>query len=130
MEVTKFFKRNINQLRAWSQKRITGLFVLNLTLIILLLLHSAGYFSPYFYLNIDAIFFLTILLGIIILRIKSRIIFLISLIFLMFAGLLDLFRVDIWAERSGIYAYQALFIAVVFMIINGLKKTNPKNEKV
>lgn len=111
-----------------------NLIIFTLFIVFLFLLRSAGYFQPYFPISVNFIIMIAIILGFFILRLKSRIIFLITLIFWIFAGLLKLVHIDIWSERTGIYVYESFFLAVLFsifeVIINKAIKSKMVNKVI
>lgn len=113
----KYYFAQIHELQFWTQERITGLFLFNIILGLLLLLHSAGYFAPFLLLTINLIAIISLILSIVLLRVSSRVIFSIAIFFWIFTALLKIVQVDIWAERSAIYAFESLTIGVGLMII-------------
>lgn len=97
----------------WTKRNLTGLFTLNLLLMILVLLHSAGYFHPFVPLSINFIVLITICLSVLLIGLRSKHIVVIILFFWIFSGLLEMLGVNIWAERSAIYVYEGLLVATV-----------------
>ena len=114
-----YFKES---LKKWSLAHILGVFLFNLLIVMLLLLKSAGYFSPYLPLTINILFFISLILMVILLNIGSRGLFLISIIFLLLALVLKVLYIDIWSERSALYAYEALNVAVGLFFIESIVK--------
>lgn len=117
---SKYLNYNISEynltLNNWVKKHLLGLFIFNAILIILVLLNTAQYFKPFFYLGINAIFFISLLLSIFLLGVKSRSMFLISLIFLMFGIFLKVVKIDIWADRASIYFYQSFAMGLMLLL--------------
>ena len=114
------FKDVINKylenLRYWSQKRIFNLFLFNTLIMLMIVLRSAGYFAPYFLLTVNSIVFISLLLSIVLLGLKSKDIFIIGFIFWIFAAFLRIFSIGVWAERTAVYTYQCLIIGVILII--------------
>jgi len=104
------------QLNSWVNKHLVGLFVFNLIILFLVLLSNAGYFQPFFYLSINLITFISLILSIFLLGSSSRSMFVISILFLFFAGFLRFFQINIWAERSGIYAFQSFLLGLFLFL--------------
>jgi hypothetical protein len=105
----------------WVKDHQFELGLYNMLLMALVLLHSAGYFDPYLPLSINIIVFLSILLAIVLLQINSRAVFSISLFFLLFALLMKIFAIDVWAERTGIYVFESFFIGSILLLFETFK---------
>src|SRR5258708_4870833 len=78
------------KIQKWGIRNFFGLTILNIVLMILILLHSAGYFSPYLPLSINLIVLAAIIFMSLLLETNRKALFLISLIFLSFPGLLKI----------------------------------------
>lgn len=111
-----------NNIQRWSKENLTGLFFFNLLIFILLLLRSAGYFDPFLPLSINLIFLLTIIASVPLLKSNSRTLFLLSISFLSFGAMFKLLHVDIWAERMGIYTYEAFVLGLILVIWETFRK--------
>lgn len=116
------------RMESWAQKKVLNLFVFNVFLAFLLLLHSAGYFAPFFPITINIIVLFSLILMVVLLEAKSRSIFFVALLFWLLASLLKLLRVDVWAERTTIYSFEALFVGIILVIIEQLKRNLPKEQ--
>lgn len=101
----------------WAKERMPGLFVFNLLMMVLLLLKSAGYFHPYLPLTINVVFVIAMVLAVCLLGANSRAIFILAVLFWILAGWFGVWKINIWAERSAIYAYQAMVIGVVLVLV-------------
>ena len=112
----------IPNLRAWVSLHYFNLAIFNLILIILVLLRSAGYFQPYLPITIHTIIFITILLLIFLLGVNSKFLSLLTVLLWVFAAFLKMVGVDVWAERTTIYAYEALVVSILLLISENLKK--------
>ena len=110
-------KIKTNNLQHWAQNKIFGLFVFNLVVMILIVLRSAGYFSPFFPLTINFIVFVSLILAIFLLNLKSSVFFVIAFIFWVLAAFLRIVNVEVWVERASLYTFQALVVGVVLFII-------------
>ena len=93
----------------------------NIILVILVLLNVAGYFNPFFFIGINVIFFVSLVLSIFLLGFRFRAIFLISITFFVFAMFLKIAKIDIWADRASIYFYQAYLLGVLLLAIDSRK---------
>ena len=102
-------------IRKWAIEHDFQLALFNISLILLVLLRSAGYFEPFFLITINLIVLSALILSITLLQVSSRFLFAISLIFWIFAGFLEVVGVNIWAERTVIYCYEALFVGIILL---------------
>ncbi len=107
----------LGKLDIWSRNNFIGVIVFNLALITLMLLHSAGYFAPYLPLTINIIFLISMILMKLILSANSKFLFIISLFFLLLTGFFKLVNIEIWAERSAIYSFEAISVGVILLLI-------------
>ena len=98
--------------------------VFNLVIILLFLLRSAGYFDPYFLISVNLIVTVALILAIPLLGANSRTMFVASLVFWLFVGFLRVLNLDVWAERTAVYTYEALVIGVVLLIYEEIKNKN------
>lgn len=105
-------------LNDWTKNHITGLFVFNLFILLMVLLSSAQYFKPFFYLGINSIFFLSLIFAVVLLGARVKTMFIISIVFLLFSAFLKVVKIDIWADRASIYYYQSLLIGLVLLLIS------------
>ncbi len=119
-----YYGNILNRMDTWSKDHLIGLFVLNLLIILLLLLRSGGYFAPYFVISINTVVFMALVGAIILIEARSRAIFLIALLFWVFALFLRILGIEVWAERTSIYTYQALFLGVVLIILENIVQKN------
>lgn len=126
--VHKIFLRDSQLVKNWAKEHFLGLFVFNIVAIILLLLRSAGYFAPFFPLTINFIIFICFLLAIFLLGAKSRTLFAIALIFWLFAAILRVFQIEIWAERSTIYTFQAFILGILILPFENWKDKSSKSN--
>lgn len=108
----------INKLNLWARDHLAGLFIFNTIIIVLVLLNTAEYFKPFFFLGINVIFFISIILSIILLGARSKTMFLISVLFFVFGILLKIANIDIWADRASIYFFQALVVGILLLFFN------------
>lgn len=122
MEVNKYYFENLEELKKWGEKNIFGLFIFNISIMLLILLRSAGYFAPFFPLTINFIVFVALILSVFLLGLRSKGIFLVGLILWILSGLLRILNIDVWAERSAIYMYQSLIIGVFLIIIESIRR--------
>lgn len=103
--------------RNWVKEHYFQLSIFNMILVMLLLLRSAGYFEPYLALSVNLIVFIALIGMVTLLKARVKTLIIVTIFFWIFAGALKILGVDIWAERTAIYAFEALLIAIVLLII-------------
>lgn len=114
----KKFQNIQNKLRAWVISHYIQIAIFNGILLLLVLLRSAGYFHPILDLSINLIVFIAIFLAIIFFRADSRIILLISVLFLILSIPFKFTSIlEVWAERTTIYAFEAMILGFIMLII-------------
>ena len=117
--------QNLNhQINRWAKRKFLQISVFNLVIILLFLLRSAGYFDPYFLISVNLIVTVALILAIPLLGANSRTMFVVSLVFWLFVGFLRVLNLDVWAERTAVYTYEALVIGVVLLIYEEIKNKN------
>ena|SRR3989338_4861293 len=99
----------------WAEKNLAGLFVFNLAIVFLVLLRYAGYFSPFLTININFIYITSLIMSVFLLKLKSRHMMMIAISFWILAAFLKSVKVDIWADRTVEYFFQALFLGIVLL---------------
>lgn len=112
-------------LQQWSNSHIFKMLIFNTVLVFLVLMRSAGYFLPFFGISINFIVIFMLILSIFLLGANSRSMFLIALLFWLFAAFMKVLKVDIWAERTAIYTYESLAVGLVLILFENFRK----NEK-
>lgn len=116
-------KNNLNlKLRKWVARRYLNLAIFNIAVMVLILLHSAGYFEPFLPITINFIVLFAMILAIILLQANSRTFFILAILFWFFSAFIKLAGINIWAERTSIYVYQALVLAVLLIIYEAIKE--------
>lgn len=108
------------RLQNWGELHYLQLALFNVVLVALLLLRSAGYFEPYFGITINSIFLIALILSIFLLGTRSKGAFAVALAFWLFAAILKLVKIDVWAERNAIYSFQALVVGVALLVWESL----------
>lgn len=101
----------------WVKSHYLNMAIFNVLLVFLVLLHSARYFDPFWLISINVIVLLALIASIFLLGAKSSVFFVVTLVFWIFAGFLKLAKVDVWAERTAIYAFEALVIGTFMLFI-------------
>ncbi len=119
--VDKFLRSGITKIEKWAKASIAGLFFFNLAILLLVLLRFAGYFAPFLTININFIYLTSLVLSVILLKVRSRAMFAIALGFWLFGAFLKIVRVDIWAERTIEYFFQAVVVGVFLMFYEYLQ---------
>jgi hypothetical protein len=118
----KLFNKKYINLNKWAMDHLVGLFIFNITMSLLVLLNTAEYFKPFFFLGINVIFFIGLILSIPLLGARSKSMFFISITFLVFATFLKILKIEIWAERTAVYTFQSLLIGVILLIRESINK--------
>lgn len=110
-------KINKDSYQNWVLERIAVFFVYNVLMMLLVLMHSVGYFNPYFVISVNVIVMLAIVFAVILLRVTSKFVFACTIFFWLVASFFQLNHIDIWAERAGIYTYESLIVGVVVLFL-------------
>ena len=104
-----------NKISKWALARRWQLFVFDLVLMTLVLMHSLGYFSPFFTISGNFIFLCAILLGVTLLGLRSKHLYIIALIFLCVSAFFLISGIEVWADRVMIYFAQSFMIGFILM---------------
>ncbi|CAN5301242.1 hypothetical protein BH10PAT1_BH10PAT1_2980 [soil metagenome] len=120
-KINKYKEELSQKFEKWVIKFNYKLIVFNIIIVFLFLLRSAGYFQPYFPISVNFIIIFSLVLSKILLNTNSKIIFLFVLVFWLFAEFLKLVKIDVWAERTGIYVYESLVFAVLLFLLESSK---------
>lgn len=109
--------KDFNRLLILREQKWLGFFLFNIIMMLLLLLYTAGYFNPYFPLTVNFIVLVGIILSVILLNVQSKTIFLLALLFWVFAAFLKVLHIDVWAERTAVYTFESMVVGLVVFII-------------
>lgn len=113
----------------WARTHLTGIFIFNLTVLLMVLLNAAEYFKPFIYLSINLIVFLSLIFSILFLGAKEKSLFVIAIIFFLFSAFLKTVKIDVWADRASIYAFQSFVLAVLLLFIGNFAIYNDPLKK-
>lgn len=119
-EILGYKKQYQKILSKWTQNHLVGLFVFNILVILLLLLRSGGYFSPYYSITINAVVFMSLLATAFLIGARSKTFFIIGLILWLFAAFLRLSGIEVWAERTAVYVYQTLILGTALFLVENI----------
>lgn len=117
--MTKIFNlyiKNFQNFETLIKQRMLGLFAFNLILMILILMRSADYFLPFFPLSINFIVLICFVISIPLLGVRDKTLFFIALLLWIFAALLKLLKIDVWAERTVVYSFEALVVGMTILL--------------
>ncbi|MEK7526479.1 MAG: hypothetical protein AAB546_03295 [Patescibacteria group bacterium] len=103
-------------IQVWVTGHYFQIAVFNLIIILMFLLYSAGYFDPYLRITINIIVLIGLIVSIPLLNAGSRAILTVAILFWLFAAFLRVVKIEVWAERTVIYAYEALLLGVILLI--------------
>ena len=126
-EIQKLKNKIVLIIQKWSRENTTGILVFNVILAGLILLHSAGYFNPFFPLTINIIFLFSLILSAILLGFDSKVFFIFAFFFWILAGMFRTLEINIWAERTAIYVFESLVVGMILLVIENVRKN--KNIK-
>lgn len=121
-KTNKYFEELTGKFQEWGQKKYFQLAMLNIFLVILVLLRSAGYFEPYFPITINAIVILGVLASIVLLRVGSSFAFIISFTFWILTAIFRILYIVPWAERTALYSFESFVIGVVHLILEAVSR--------
>lgn len=108
-------------MESWVLRHYLQLAIFNGILLLLVLLRSAGYFEPYLPITINLIYIVSLILSIFLLGMKSRGAYILALVFWLSSAVLRIINIEVWAERSAVYSFEALvtgFLLMLFQIVN------------
>lgn len=111
----------VSKLKEWIEDHYLQLAIFNGSLILLVLLRSAGYFEPYFTITINAIFVFSILSSIFLFGLSARTAMIFAVFFWLLAALFRVLNIEVWAERTAIYAFEALSLGLLLMIYENVR---------
>lgn len=112
--VIKNYKKKMT---TWALSHYLNLAVFNVLVVILVLLHSAKYFDPYWMISINVIVFLMLAASVFLLGARSKVMFSASFGFWIFAGIMRILKVEVWAERISIYVFESFVFALLLFFI-------------
>lgn len=104
------------RLKDWAKDNYLQIGIYNISIMIIMLLRSAGYFHPYLVISVNLVVLFALVMAIILFKPRSSLYFFVFLAFWIFAGILKVLEVDIWAERTSVYAFQSLLIAAILFL--------------
>lgn len=104
------------KIKTWVADHYFNLIIFHGLVLLLFLLRSAGYFNPFLPISVNFIVLTSLVLSVFILGARSRAIFIIALAFWLFAGLIRIMQIEVWAERTAIYAYESLVLGVILLL--------------
>lgn len=122
-----------NQIASWAQKNLARLFIYEIILMSLVLLHSLGYFHPFFVISAHFIIIFGLVLSVVLLRTRSNHIALFCVIFWLGALIFESLQIIVWAERLAMYAYETLLLCTVLIILENIRlltKNLPNRRKI
>lgn len=103
--------------RKWIVTHQFQLALFNGFLMLMILLRSAGYFAPFVPITINLIFASALILSVFLLGTNSRGAVSVALIFWVFAFLLRILNIEVWAERAAVYSFEALSLSILLFIV-------------
>jgi hypothetical protein len=115
-------EKKLEKIINWTKENAPGLFIFNLIMIIFVLLHSAGYFHPFFTLTINIILILALILSAVLLKASSKVMFIVAIFFWLLTAFFKITFIDVWADRSSIYAFESLLIGSILFTYESIMK--------
>lgn len=116
-------KKIYNDSQEWGNLHLFKMLIFNTILVFLVLMRSAGYFLPFFGISINFIVIIMLVFSIFLLNSNSRSMFLIAFLFWLFATLMKVLKIDVWAERTAIYTFEAMIVGFILLIKESFKKS-------
>ncbi len=114
----------INQLKTanksltlWASEHQGGFFIFVFLVLVLVTLHSIGYFDPYFKITASLIIVFAMISSIFLLGVRRKQMIILSLAFWTVGFIFKVFNIDIWAERIVVYAFYSLLLVLVLYVI-------------
>lgn len=120
-KILSSYKDQIKNFEDLISSKMPGLFAFNIILMTLILMRSADYFKPFFPLSIHTIVLICFIISIPLLGVRDKMLFFISLLLWFFSGLLKILQIDVWAERTVVYSFEALLIGMILLLISNFK---------
>jgi len=111
------------KVNAWVRSHQIQLAVFNVLMVLLVLVRSAGYFHPFFVVSVNLIVLIGLIAAIFLLGARSRVLFLVTLVFWIFVSFLKIVKIDVWAERTSVYAFQALVLGAILLLVENLRSS-------
>lgn len=100
----------------WTQQKGYRLFIYQIILLLLVLMHSLGYFDPFFEITAHFIILTAIILSVFLLQMQSIQIYFVAFVFWIITCFFQLMSIEVWAERTSMYAFESLCIATVSLL--------------
>jgi hypothetical protein len=108
------------KMRHWAAGHYLQLALFNVVMIMLCLLRSAGYFDPYFLISVNFIVLMGLVMSVLLFGFDSRALFIVAFVFWVFAGGLRFLTMNVWADRTAIYVYQAIVLGVTLLVYESI----------
>lgn len=113
----------------WFREKQPEVALFNFCILVLVLLHSAGYFHPYFTITINVVVIVSIVLAIVILRAKNIAILMFTLVMLLTTAFFKLTHIDVWSERVAIYFFEGLLAFAIYNVTVEMLSLLSKGKK-
>lgn len=103
-----------------------------MVLMLLVVLHSLGYFHPFFTISAHFIINVALILSVLLLGARSIHIALFAATFWLGASFFQASGVTVWAERMSMYAYETFLLCILLYIVEMyfFSRTNKRNPIV
>ena len=113
----------------WVSSHYANLAIFNALMVILVLLHSAKYFDPFWLITINVIIFISLITSVFLLGARSKALFIISLIFWIFAGIMRILGINVWAERITVYMFESFLLGFLLLFVESFTAYNGSLKK-
>ena len=121
---SRYFAELKENLSIWISGHYINLAIFNSFVVILVLLHSAKYFDPFWTITVNVVIFLSLIASILLLGASSEAMFLVSLLFFLFAGFMKAVGISVWAERIAVYMFESFLLGFLLLFIESLTTYN------
>lgn len=127
----RYFTELKKNLATWVSRHYINLAIFNALIVILVLLHSAKYFDPFWTITVNVVVFVSLIASVVLLGAGSKAMFLISLLFLLSAGFMKAVEISVWAERITVYMFESFLLGFLLLFIESFTAYNdPSRKKV
>lgn len=115
-KIKKYIEEFNKKSSVWGHSHYVRLAIFNTLLFLLVLLRIAGYFHPFFIVTVNVVVMVALIAAVILLDARSKTMFFVALITWLFAAFLRIVKIEVWAERTAVYTFQALVIGTILLI--------------
>ncbi len=126
------FKKSESATSKWALENVARVFIFQSIIMSLVVLHSLGYFHPFFTISAHFIIFTSLILAVLILKARSYHLALFSLITFLGSAFFLVYEVEVWATRLAMYTSESFFVCLIVFALERYRliPTNTKDTTV